>query len=92
MTMQDLAELARQNFLARYEPSTNGVAHTKSERQKQRVNFCVVCERELQNGTRYRFRVEQQVKGRKWAHTGLEVYYMCSGCKLTQTALLLGGL
>lgn len=91
--MQDLAELARQSFLARYEqveePSTNG--HRKSGRRNRGLVICISCENEIKSGIRYRFRIDQQTKGRKWQHTGLEVFYICPGCHITMKGLILGG-
>jgi hypothetical protein len=93
MTMQDIAELARQSFLARYqqieEPSTNG--HSKNGHRKQAPINCGNCGEEFEK-VRYRVRVEQQTKGRKWVPTGLEIFYLCPGCHIVQTTLMIGGL
>ena len=91
MTMSDLTELVLQNYLARHnvqEPTTNG--HTKTGLRKQVPILCGNCGEGFKK-VRYRVRIEQQTKGRKWGQSGLEIIYLCPGCHILQTSLMLGG-
>lgn len=91
--MQDLAELARQRFLAQY-PTSNGhvVVEVKEKRlSKSRVNFCGKCGEPFQNGIRHRYRIETQIQHRKWQFNGVEVYYACGSCHRLITNLMEGG-
>lgn len=91
--MQDLAELARQRFLAQY-PETNGhvVIEVKEKRHSAaKVNFCSKCSEPFQNGTRHRYRIEHQYQSRKWQFNGVEVFYVCDACYRLINSLLEGG-
>lgn len=89
--MQDLAEIARQSFLARYPP--NGQVEVKENRHSIRTpNTCVSCGLILKMGTRVRFRVERQLYKRKWTFNGVDTFYLCPGCFQMVMAVISGGI
>lgn len=89
--MEDLAELARQSFLARY--PTNGHVEVKENRRSKRtVNFCISCGIGFEKQPRVRLRVERQIHRRKWTQNGIDVFYLCSGCFQVVVGVISGGI